>query len=64
MTCTSFPGPGDKHIYTFNPIKEFIHNYDEHVETAFDHFRYRHNKDYADEVEHAKRKELFRQNLR
>lgn len=64
LTCTSFPGPGDRHIYTFNPMKEFIHNYDEHVETAFDHFRKRHSKDYASNLEHTKRKEIFRQNLR
>ncbi|XP_021934298.1 digestive cysteine proteinase 1 isoform X2 [Zootermopsis nevadensis] len=64
MTCTSFPGPGDRHIYTFNPIKEFIHNYDDHVETAFDHFKHRHDKDYSDELENAQRKETFRQNLR
>lgn len=64
LTCTSFPGPGDRHIYTFNPMKEFIHNYDKHVETAFDHFRKRHGKDYSGDVEHSKRKEVFRQNLR
>jgi len=64
MTCTSFPGPGVNHIYTFNPMKEFIHNYDDHMESAFDQFQRRHNRDYADKLEHTKRKESFRQNLR
>lgn len=64
MTCTSFPGPGVNHIYTFNPVKEFIHNYDDHMESAFDQFQRRHNRDYADKLEHTKRKESFRQNLR
>jgi C1A family cysteine protease len=64
MTCTSFPGPGVSHIYTFNPMKEFIHNYDDHMESAFDQFKKRHNREYDDELEHSKRKESFRQNLR
>lgn len=64
MTCTSFPGPGVNHIYTFNPMKEFIHNYDDHMESSFDQFKKRHNREYADELEHSKRKESFRQNLR
>ena len=45
-------------------MKEFIHNYDDHMESSFDQFQKRHNKEYADELEHAKRKESFRQNLR
>lgn len=64
MTCTSFPGPGVGHIYNFNPMKEFIHNYDDHMESAFDQFKKRHNREYADQLEHTKRKESFRQNLR
>lgn len=63
-TCVSFPGPGDNHIYTFNPMKEFIHNYDEHVNVAFKKFKKNHQKYYKNETEHAKRKELFRQNMR
>lgn len=65
VTCTGFPGPGaDRHIYTFNPMKEFVHNYEDHVDAAFDHFRQTHNKDYKHEKEHIERKELFRQNMR
>nr|KAF7397988.1 hypothetical protein H0235_015996 [Vespula pensylvanica] len=63
-TCISFPGPGDKHIYTFNPMQEFIHNYDEHVNVAFKKFKKTHQKYYKNETEHIKRKELFRQNMR
>lgn len=63
-TCVSFPGPGDKHIYTFNPMREYIHNSDEHVNVAFDDFKKAHKKDYVNELDHLKRKEIFRQNLR
>ncbi|XP_015586901.1 digestive cysteine proteinase 1 [Cephus cinctus] len=63
-TCVGFPGPGDKHIYTFNPMREFIHNYDEHVNVAFDHFKNTHKKHYPDHLDHKRRKEIFRQNLR
>ena len=34
-----FPGPGDKHVYTFNPMREFVHNYDTHVNEAFEDFK-------------------------
>ncbi|XP_054004066.1 digestive cysteine proteinase 1 [Hylaeus anthracinus] len=64
LTCGSFPGPGDRHVYTFNPMREFIHNYDAHVDDAFDTFKKTHNKEYTNEIEHSKRKEVFRQNLR
>ena len=59
-----FPGRGDKHIYTFNPMKEFINNYEDHMETAFDRFRNTHDRDYINQMEHHRRKEIFRQNLR
>ncbi|CAB3361153.1 Hypothetical predicted protein [Cloeon dipterum] len=64
MTCTSFPGPGDKHIYTFNPMREFMQNYETHVNDAFEQFKQTHNKQYQDPSEHGKRKDIFRQNLR
>nr|XP_033327937.1 digestive cysteine proteinase 1 [Megalopta genalis] len=64
LTCVSFPGPGEKHIYTFNPMREFVHNYDAHVNEAFEGFKKAHSKDYASEVEHHTRKEVFRQNVR
>lgn len=64
LTCVGFPGPGDKHIYTFNPMREFVHNYDAHVNEAFESFKKVHNKEYESEVEHHKRKDVFRQNLR
>lgn len=64
MTCQSFPGPGENHIYTFNPMKEFVDNHDKHVKYAFENFKTTHNKKYDSSREHAKRLELFRQNLR
>ncbi|XP_043278575.1 digestive cysteine proteinase 1 isoform X2 [Venturia canescens] len=64
MTCEGFPGPGDKHVYTFNPMREYIHNHDAHVNEEFDDFIETHNKTYKNHVHHAKRKEIFRQNLR
>ncbi|XP_046739827.1 digestive cysteine proteinase 1 [Diprion similis] len=63
-TCVTFPGPGENHIYTFNPMREFVHNYDEHVNTEFDHFGKAHKKHYTTELEQKRRKEVFRQNLR
>ncbi|KZC04596.1 Counting factor associated protein D, partial [Dufourea novaeangliae] len=64
VTCVSFPGPGEKHIYTFNPIREFVHNYDAHVNEAFEDFMKAHGREYTNHVEHITRKEVFRQNLR
>ncbi|KAG8240428.1 hypothetical protein J437_LFUL003142 [Ladona fulva] len=64
LTCQSFPGPGDMHTVSFNPMKEFIHNEDSHVESAFDQFRQRHSKDYPDETEKTHRMNVFRQNMR
>lgn len=64
VSCQSFPGPGENHIYTFNPMKEFIHNYEDHVESAFDNFKKNHNKEYDSPKEHVQRFEVFRQNLR
>ncbi|KAK9890966.1 hypothetical protein WA026_013304 [Henosepilachna vigintioctopunctata] len=64
-TCTSFPGPGDKHIYTFNPMKEFVYPQTEsHVDFEFGKFKHKHGKNYENETEHALRKDIFRQNIR
>lgn len=63
--CTSFPGPGSKHFATFNPMKEFVHPvHNDHVNNEFTRFRIKHNKDYANGIEHEKRLNIFRQNLR
>lgn len=45
-------------------MREFIHNYDHHVNEAFDEFKDKHGKTYDGQVDHTKRKELFRQNMR
>lgn len=65
LTCSSFPGPGDRHIYTFNPMREFIHpSSDSHVDFEFDKFKTKHGRNYENDKEHALRKDIFRQNVR
>ncbi|XP_032691451.1 digestive cysteine proteinase 1 [Odontomachus brunneus] len=63
-TCVSFPGPGENHIYTFNPMREFIHNYEDHLDEAFYNFKKTHKKYYNNDMDHRYRKEIFRQNIR
>lgn len=63
--CQSFPGPGNAHYATMNPMKEFIHpRSEEHVDDEFERFKSKHSKDYATHHEHENRKNIFRQNLR
>lgn len=39
MTCAGFPGPGAQHVYTFNPMREFVHPAsDEHVDHEFNRY--------------------------
>ncbi|KAF6215755.1 hypothetical protein GE061_000088 [Apolygus lucorum] len=64
MTCTSFPGPGIKSVASFNPIKEFVHNYDEHIEDSWNEFKKTHKKEYKGQIEHHKRRAVFRDNHR
>ncbi|MCY5962414.1 hypothetical protein OV760_29050, partial [Salmonella enterica subsp. enterica serovar 1,4,[5],12:i:-] len=65
VTCGGFPGPGVDHVYSFNPMKEFVHNHDEHLESSWNKFVKDHNKQYDEENnEHHKRKEIYRQNVR
>lgn len=65
LTCSGFPGPGDKHIYTFNPMAEFIKPEKEgHVDFEFDKFTRKHGKNYNEGNEALLRKEIFRQNVR
>ncbi|KAL1115154.1 hypothetical protein AAG570_007185, partial [Ranatra chinensis] len=64
MTCTSFPGPGVDHVYTFNPMKEYVEGHEDHVDSAWEAFKDEHNKKYEHEMEHSRRKEVFRQNMR
>lgn len=65
MTCSAFPGPGDKHIYTFNPMAEFIRpEKTGHVDFEFDKFTRKHRKQYQNETDSLLRKDIFRQNVR
>ncbi|CAH2009943.1 unnamed protein product [Acanthoscelides obtectus] len=65
MTCSAFPGPGNKHIYTFNPMAEFVKpETTGHLDFEFDKFMRKHSKQYEGQTEHMLRKEIFRQNIR
>lgn len=65
MTCSAFPGPGDRHIYTFNPIAEFVHPATtSHVDFEFSKFMNKHRKQYKNVTEHNLRLDIFRQNVR
>ncbi|XP_018328843.1 digestive cysteine proteinase 1 [Agrilus planipennis] len=65
LTCGSFPGPGINHLYTFNPMAEFVHPVEtRHVDAEFDKFMTKHGKKYQGEKELEERKEVFRQNIR
>lgn len=63
--CISFPGPGNGHYATFNPMKEFVHPADSsHV--ALEHIRFmrKHGVVYATMTERMHRQNVFMQNLR
>ena len=66
LTCGPFPGPGSssERRASMNPMHEFIHHDDGHVEDAFHRFKKAHNKNYRDKATHEKRKQNFRHNLR
>lgn len=65
LTCSAFPGPGNKHIYTFNPMAEFIKPEEQgHLDFEFDKFTRKHGKTYNGTLESTLRKEIFKQNIR
>lgn len=66
LQCGPFPGPGSgsEHHISMNPMHEFIHRADDHVEDAFERFKRAHSKNYRDKATHEKRKHNFRHNLR
>ena len=64
MQCHPFPGPGADHIYNFNPMREFIETGVDHMASRFEKYKKQHGKDYPDASEHARRKHLFKHNLR
>ena len=47
-----------------NPVKEFVDHADEHVDSAFEEFKTKHDKTYGSSKEHTVRKDIFRQNMR
>lgn len=64
MKCQPFPGPGIDHEYTFNPIREFIEHSENHIDSSFEKFKQKYNKPYNDPLEHTRKKEIFKSNLR
>ncbi len=65
LTCGGFPGPGEEeHKVLVNPMAEYIHGQDEHVNVMFEKFTEKHNRKYRDFAEHGKRKMIFRDNIR
>ena len=65
MTCGGYPGPGDaEHRVLMNPMAEFIHGHDSHVDPMFEKFKKKHGKKYANGLEEIKRKMLYRDNIR
>lgn len=64
MTCSDFPGPGEVHFVTFNPMMEFIDEEDSHIVTEFNQFTSKHNRTYISRKEHIQRKHVFMQNMR
>lgn len=63
--CVGFPGPGNGHYATFNPMKEFVHPADSsHVDLEHVRFMRKHGVVYATTAERAQRHSIFMQNLR
>lgn len=64
IECVPFPGPGNGHYATFNPMQEFIYPGIDNLNESFDHFKRHHSIHYDTEAEHHYRLNVFRQNLR
>jgi len=63
-SCHGWPGPGKDHVYTMNPMKEFVDSHTQHVTDTFDQFKQRHGKVYVDGGDEQNRLDVYRQNLR
>lgn len=66
LTCAGFPGPGSgiEHILEANPMREYIHRENSHIDNAFKGFMTTHEKDYENDKEHRHRLRNFRHNYR
>lgn len=63
--CDGFPGPGDmEHRITMNPMREYVHNDDRHIDDMFETFKKTHNKKYINGKDHSQRKQFFKNNVR
>ena len=56
----------DGALMSLNPMGEFamLHHDEDPIEKDFQEFRTKHRRNYKDRIEHQKRKNLFRHNLR
>jgi len=63
-SCHGWPGPGADHVYTMNPMKEFVDDHSAHVDGTFDQFKNIHAKTYSHGDEEEDRKDVYRQNMR
>lgn len=65
LTCKGFPGPGkEEHLVAMNPLSELLNIKTDYTDKMFEKFKSQHNKKYESDKEHAKRKDIFQQNLR
>lgn len=64
LPCQPFPGPGIDHLYTFNPMREFVELDTDYVNDTFHKFVNHHDKKYSNMTEHLYRKQIFNHNLR
>lgn len=64
LKCQDFPGPGIQTRVLVNPMREFFHGDESHVDQGFDDFKTKHDKKYDTQMEHQERLHIFRQNLR
>lgn len=60
--CIGFPGPG--HFAAFNPMREFVHADDSHIDTEHMRFVRKHGIVYTSSEETMHRRNIFMQNLR
>jgi len=63
--CVPYPdGAGLSANHLFNPMSEFVHHDESHLDEHFNAFKDTHDKKYEHEMEEEIRKNHFRQNLR
>ena len=64
VPCTESMAPEEEHHITMNPMREFVHNIDDHTQNLFSKFVNTHARVYSGEDEHLLRMHTFRQHVR